>query len=272
MHVAQAIYRELHGALLGYEGGSLYADVLAPWIEANAGERSWLRSFVSRRGSPVPVAESEDLWRLYALSRVNQVLLLRFQRGSADGSDWPGPPVSPDEYVGFAEALGLSVAQATSFSPFYHEIVEVEPADDRREPVSLLGYSWPCLMLGDMLFSRAGVRVRGGREIVRKDVAEASTLYWAYWRKSRPHADLSDGWGSNSQWRTSFRRDYRVGQALYYNVDGKHDLGVPEPTAEYDDGLTREERVELLTHRCFITTAKQHDDLYPYDDRLETEA
>ncbi|HTN90221.1 MAG TPA: hypothetical protein VL242_41385 [Sorangium sp.] len=59
---------------------------------------------------------------------------------------------------------------------------------------------------------------------------------------------------------------------LYYNVDGKHDLGVPEPTAEYDDALTREERVELLTHRCFVTTAKQHDDLYPYDDRFRSEA
>ncbi|WP_437308249.1 hypothetical protein [Sorangium sp. So ce388] len=61
-------------------------------------------------------------------------------------------------------------------------------------------------------------------------------------------------------------------QVLYYNVDGKHDLGVPEPTVEYDDGLTREERVELLTHRCFITTAKQHDDRYPYEDRLRSEA
>ncbi|KYF78352.1 hypothetical protein BE17_08590 [Sorangium cellulosum] len=104
MHVAQTIYRELHGSLLAYEGGSLYADVLAPWLEANAGERSWLRSFACRRGSSVPAAEPEDLWRLY------------------------------------------------------------------------------------------------------------------------------------------------------------------------DDGLTREERVELLTHRCFITTAKQHDDRYPYEDRLRSEA
>lgn len=270
MDSAQATYRELHDSLLTYDGGSLYPDVLAPWIEANAGERSWLRSFASRHGSPVPAVEVEDLWRLYALSRVHQILLLRFQRGEADGSSWPGPTVSLAEYVAFAEALGLTVTEVASFSPFYHEIVEVEDADDRLQPVSLLGCYWPCLMLGDMLFSRAGARVHGGRELIRRDVGESSTLYWAYRRKSRPYRDLSHGWGSNSQWRTTFRRDYRVGEELYYNVDGERDLGLPETTAEDDDGLTREERIELLTHRCFIFTTKPHTDLWPYGDRLQS--
>jgi hypothetical protein len=215
--------------------------------------------------------EREDLWRLYALSRVNQILLLRFQRAKADTSDRPGLSVSQDEYVAFAEALGFAVAQTPAFSPFYHEIVEVEYADDRRQPVSLRGSYWPCLMLGDMLFSRAGVRVCGGNEVLRKEVAESSTLYWAYRRKNRPHQDLSQGWGSNSQWRTAFRRDYRVGQELYYNVDGTHDLSVPEPPTEDDNELTREERVELLTNRCFIFTTKPDGDLWPYDDGLRHE-
>ncbi|WP_437976100.1 hypothetical protein WMF11_00870 [Sorangium sp. So ce295] len=271
MHSAQACYRELYDSLLEYDGGSLYPDVLAPWLAASAGERIWLCSFASRRGSPIPSVDVEDLWRLYALSRVNDTLLLRFQRGTADGSDWPGPLISQAEYVAFAEALGLTIVQASSFSPFHHEIVAVEYADDRRQPVSLVSCSWPCLMLGDMLFSRAGARVRGGREIIRKDVAESSTMYWAYRRKNRPQQDLSHGWGSNSQWRTAFRRDYRVGQRLYYNVDGKRDLGTLESTVEDDDGLTREERVELLTNRCFIFTMKPHDDLWPYDDRLQLE-
>jgi hypothetical protein len=32
-----------------------------------------------------------------------------------------------------------------------------------------------------------------------------------------------------------------------------------------DYGLTREERIELVTHRCFVTTSKA-DDFFPFDD------
>jgi hypothetical protein len=126
MHMAQAVYRELLDSILGYDGSSLYQEVLAPWVDANASERDWLRSFANRRGTPVPGASIEELWRLYALGRINEVLLLRFQQGHADGSAYTGPPISLDEHLAFAEALGLTVAEAPVFSPFYHEIVEVE--------------------------------------------------------------------------------------------------------------------------------------------------
>jgi hypothetical protein len=33
--------------------------------------------------------------------------------------------------------------------------------------------------------------------------------------------------------------------------------------------LTRDERIELLTNRCFIRCVKPHDDLLPYDDRFQ---
>jgi len=249
-------------------GTRAQATLNTGWVDANADERDWLRSFAHRRGTPVPVASIEELWRLYALGRVNEVLLLRFQQGHADGSAWMGPPISLDEYLAFAEALGLTVAEAPVFSPFYHEIVEVENAEDDRQPLLLLDTIWPGLMLDQMLFSRAGVRVSGGRDLVSKTVAETSTLYWAYRRKNRACQDRSQGWGSNSQWRTKFRRDYRVGQDLYYNVDGVHDLGAVEAPNEGSEDLTREERIELLTHRCFVTTTKPHDDLWPYNDRL----
>ncbi|WP_437715088.1 hypothetical protein WMF45_00900 [Sorangium sp. So ce448] len=52
--------------------------------------------------------------------------------GTADGSDWPGPLISQAEYVAFAEALGLTIVQASSSSPFHHEIVAVEYADACR--------------------------------------------------------------------------------------------------------------------------------------------
>ena len=266
MHSSQADFRELFDLIHGKHSRPLYWYVIAPWIESHADE--WLPSFASRPGSPIPSADVEDLWHLYALSRVNETLLLGFQHGRADGTDWPGPKISADEYVRFAELLGLTVTPSASFSPFFHEIVEVEEAGDEDQPISLTSTFWPCLMLGDMVFSRAGVRVSGGRHFIRKDVAESSTLYWAFRRKNRPYQDLSHGWGSNSQWRTRFRRDYRIGQEFHYNVDGKHDLAAPEPTAVDRDGLTREERAELLTNRCFLRTPKPHNDLWPYDDML----
>jgi hypothetical protein len=78
--------------------------------------------------------------------------------------------------------------------------------------------------------------------------------------------------GSNSQWRTSFRRDYRIGQEVHYNVDGKLDLAAPDSTVESRDDLTREERTELLTNRCFVRTTKPQNDLWPYHDMLRVRA
>lgn len=266
MHSSQANYRELFDLIHGKDSRPLYWYVIAPWVESHPGEREWLRSFALRRGEPIPPADFEDLYRLYALSRVNEMLLLGFQHGRIDDCGWKGPRISLDDYQRVAESLALTVTGSATFSPFYHEVVEVEEASDEDQPVKLESTFWPCLMLGDMVFSRGGVRVSGGRRFIGKHVAESSTLYWAYRRMNRPYQDLSHGWGSNSQWRTRFRRDYRIGQEFHYNVDGKHDLAAPEPTIEDREGLTREERVELLTHRCFVRTTKPHDDLWPYDD------
>ena len=106
--------------------------------------------------------------------------------------------------------------------------------------------------------------------LIEEDADEARRIGWR--TRNRPFQDLSHGWGSNSQWRTSFRRDYRIGQEFHYNVDGKHDLAAPGATAEDRDGLTREERTELLTNRCFVRTTKPHGDLWPYDDILRARA
>ena len=94
-----------------------------------------------------------------------------------------------------------------------------------------------------------------------KEVAERSTLYWAFARNNRPTEDLSNGWGSNSQWRTSFRRDYELDGTLYYNVDAKDSPGAFDP--ELDDA----ERLELLRHRCFVTCTKRSDDRLPWHFR-----
>jgi hypothetical protein len=160
------------------------------------------------------------------------------------------------------------VARQT-FHPFYHEIVAVEQASDPDEPLSLVAEVWPGFMLGSLMICRAGVRVRGGTAHVVKEIAEHPTLYWTYWRRNRPHADLSHGWGSNSQWGTRFRRDYVDGTVFYYNVDGRLDAALPDvttrPTPNREE-LEPEERIELLTHRCFIRTSTAHSGRWPYDD------
>jgi hypothetical protein len=241
--------------------------VLVPWL-AGDGARAirWLRDFGERAGRIIAPVTQDELEVLYALSRANEALLVNFQPARTGGSWGDGPAfIAPNEYAAFMTALGLEIVNAKDFSPFFHEIVTVEQDADASAPVIVVGECWPALMLGDMLISRAGVAVSGGRNRIRKEIAETSTLYWASRRRNRPRTDLSAGWGSNSQWGTAFRRDYRIGDMFYFNVDGTNDLRTPA-AAEDRDGLTPNERRELLIHRCFITVDKPHGDLWPYDD------
>jgi hypothetical protein len=268
MHIHQAPYRQLYEDLLHFSGATAYESVLAPWAKAQRKEVDWLHAFAKRTGHPFPPATIEDLWRLYALSRVNDLLLLRFQQGIADGCpQYKGPALSLAEYGCFTEELGLQAVSAAKFSPFFHEIVAVEPSVDPSDPVTLLDEYWPALMLGDMIFSRAGAAVRGGSDHIEPQIATSSTLYWAFRRKNRPYQDLSHGWGSNSQWRTRFRRDYRLDGSLHFNVDGKYDLAETRCFTSDRDGLIFAERVELLMNRCFIKTEKADVEPWPYEDR-----
>lgn len=262
-------FRQLHDALLNYKGGSAYADVLLPWLQESQEEQAWLHSFGQREGEPIPGATVEELWSLYALSRVCEVLILTFQDGSFDSS-WNGPAISISEFTAFIEALGLTVLKPAAYCEFYHEVVSVEPLES--PDAHILAYKWPCVMLGNLLVLRGGVAVAASSALLRPGVADASTLYWASRRKARPHQDLSSGWGHNSQWRTPFRRDYVIGTVQYFNVDGRCDLESPEwqqtDGGEMEVSLTQEERIELLTNRCFVRSTKPHADLWPYHDRI----
>jgi len=229
-------YRELFDAVMDYEGPDLHSDVVQPWLATADEERRWLEDFGKRRGAPIPEASVEDLWRLYALSRVAEVLRLRIDAAP------------------FMEALGLRRIERAEFHPFFHEIVTV--GDEPKE-------LWPGYMLGPLLIARAG-RAAAGDFV--KEIAEHSTLYWAYARDNRPTEDLSRGWGSNSQWRTLFRRDYELEGVLHYNVDAR-----PSPRP-LDEDLDPSERLELLRHRCFVKCPKPHADRWPYYDTYREEA
>jgi len=214
----------------------------------------------------------EELWDLYAASRAIELLALRFQTGHADESDWPGPVISKDEFARFAQLVGLDVVRPQGYSPFHHEIVELSAASDAAQPAQIVHCHWPGLMLGPLLFMRAGVTVSAGSNIMAPGVADKSTLYWTYRRKTRPHHDLAHGWGSNSSWATSFRRDYLLDGTFHFNVDGDVDLDKLRKGVLNREGLSVEERKELVANRCFVVTTKDDADQFPYDDRFSMKA
>ncbi|MCY1074442.1 hypothetical protein [Archangium lansingense] len=268
MFESQRPFRALYESLLAYEGRRVSDEVLGPWLARNGAERTWLRELGARPGEPWPTMSDEDLCRLYAVSRVNDVLLLRFQPLRREG--WHGLDLRLEEYISFLEALGFVRVEHGGFHPFFHEIVSVQASEQPVDGIALVESRWPCFMLGDLMFSRAGVTARAGARELVPAIAESSPLYWAHRRANRPTTDLSVGWGSNSQWRTQFRRDYRRGGTVCFNVDGRLAPHAPltAKDAERLGGLTPEERVELLVHRCFVRTRKADNDLWPYDDTL----
>ncbi|MEU6012601.1 hypothetical protein ABZ826_00650 [Streptomyces sp. NPDC047515] len=294
MYEEETDARELFRALVDHEGPDVFGRVAVPWL-ARAG-RSYRDALAHasadgawRTGEGVP--ERPDLYlrhELYALGRVSDALLHHFQPApDPDGtrpwaaalSTYDGwPVVSPAEYLELFTALGMSPFDGTGFDPFRHEITEVEQSDDPDEPIRITEVVWPGLMLGQLLFSRAGVRVRAGAHHARRGVADCSPLYWTYLRRYRPTVDLSRGWGSNSQWRTDLRLDYRTPTSTRLNVAGSTDIDDPAHLCDEEQLLTPAERRELLRHRCLLRAPHAADelgdparwggDLFPYTWRL----
>lgn len=75
--------RELYHALRAYAGSTVFADVLAPWINESA---VVVRESIARLGVHGEWRRVEYVWgdlleQAYALSRVSDLLLLGFQPG-----------------------------------------------------------------------------------------------------------------------------------------------------------------------------------------------
>ena len=223
--------------------------------------------------------DDEQLWRimeLYALSRVSDYLL----ELSCPGGEPPAgfgvtgsrrlAPAGVAAHAEFFTAIGLTPFQhADAFSPFHHEVFAVVQDPDATS-ATVEEVLWPGFWFGDLLFSRAGVRVRAPRHLIDAVVATTSTLYFTSRREPRPTDDLSHGWGSRSQWRTSFHRFYSDAEGLHLNWDGEVDLGDDHPADPSGDHSPLDQRRELLLHRCFVRSDPPHDeaDRFPYQDRL----
>ncbi|MEU6235116.1 hypothetical protein [Kitasatospora sp. NPDC047058] len=281
--------RELYEGLLGYDGDDAYGDVAAPWLErAQDGYRARLAVAAECSGwwtaGPGVHGVQSLKWELYALSRVSDVLLLGRQPAD-DPVDVALPRLAlpDDDYLGLFGALGMTWAAGGGFDPLLHEIVEVEQSDDPGSPIEVTEVVWPGLMLGELVFGRAGVRVRAGAEHAQRGVADRSPLYWSFRRRHRPTVDLSQGWGGNSQWGTDLRLDYRTSSGDRLNVDGDRpidgstELGLDHPLnlSPEERLLTPRERRELLRHRCLLRVpeaaaelagfAPWERDLMPFD-------
>jgi len=259
--------RELHTKIQEFEGQSLYDGAIEPWLKTDGSVvRSWLQDLCKNHIPPQKPWETDDSWDLYALSRLIDLLLLSFTPQPEGTECWCYPRVTPDEYQLFTDALGLETYTRSKFHPFFHEIVEVEQAADEQMSPAIVKSIWPGLRLGNWIMSRSGCKIKAGANHIRKDVAETSTMYWAYARNHRATQDLSVGWGRNSQWRTKFRQDCEVDGLLFYNI------GNEDETEEYKEHMVAElsldARLELVRHRCFVKFSNEVPppdwDPYPY--------
>ena len=172
----------------------------------------------------------ETLWQLYAASRVRDALLLTHQPAPADdsvreldealGRKQPVfRPVPVYQVTEFFAAIGCLPVTEASFDPILHEILTCKAASQPGAPIQITGQAWPALMIGELVFTRAGIHVRAGSAHAVPGVADRSALHWEYWRRHRTTSDGSFWWGHNSQWKTAPRRDYITSRGHVYDFD-----------------------------------------------------
>jgi hypothetical protein len=176
--------------------------------------------------------------------------------------------VSRGEFLRFFHVLGLSsfLPMNEPFTPALHEVVEVyEHSPEQQPPCTRFAY-WPGLMLGTLVFARAGVSVDcHPSQGLTRSLATQSPLYFENHRFRRATVDLSHGWGSNSRWRTRFHRTYVERDLTIFNWGGKVDLALPPPPRDGDAPLAV--RREVLMNRCCVVTAFD-EELFPFEDTL----
>jgi hypothetical protein len=255
-------FRSLYDALGSYGGNNLFGDVLVPAIPAALEVMKPLAGMRSLRDVPRQGCAREDLYELFALSVVNDVLLLPHR-------------VSAKEYATFFAAIGFSIALPQAFDPLTCEIVKVGNWPSRAEGVRLGRSYWPLLMFGELVFSRAAFDVLcHPSHGILEGIAERSTLYFTQDRSNRNTNCLSHGWGSNSRWRTHFHRNYLTASHSVFNADGTIDLALSLAGEEKhphrvnsNHGLPIDARRELLVHRCFVSRIDE-EERWPYNDVL----
>lgn len=273
-------FNPLYHAISKNTPEKLWADVLVPNEEWFLQQRDALdrkQGGWSTDAAGIPILDEGDLYVYFAISVVNNALLTSFQESPEDSPASPAAELEPSQYRHvWSDWLGFELREVTRFHPFHCEIVEVVEAPE-GQPLEILETKWPCLMRGSLLFSRAGVVVRAPRSAgLHRGVADRSTLYFTDWRLYRPTNCQSHGWGHNSMWRTRFRCDFELPDVFVYNhlpaTDPQrmelHGSGRSREGDTVDEdlaGMTQEERVSFVRHRCLIASREGLHDGYPYN-------
>jgi len=214
-----------------------------------------IRSQITVRGWPV----SELHFDIYALSRLHDLILCHLVPDTLprQPEGWfrngPTQTIDTEDHARLIAALGFETLTEENFTPVLHEIVAVEEAADPDTPIEITQTFWPCVTIGKLLFARAGVALRAGRNMLPAQ-AQSTPLFWAYARCNRPSADLSNGWGSNSQWSTLPRVDVIEDSAIHLNLNTSEPRF---PESEQDSNL--------LVHRCPLTSGSTADEHWPFD-------
>lgn len=262
--------RDLYDKILDYNGEKLNDDVLKNWVAEND-----YKSYIDNLSygfklSETPNISQDDLWELYALTRVLDVLTLRFQTNNkVDGYDWIGPELLIETYVNFNELIGLETEMPKLFNTFNCEIIE---AQNGYSDFKIIDCLFPAVKLKNLILKRAGVKILLSEDKYDLTLINNSTIYWTFRRKNRKYMDLSQGWGSNSQWRTDIRLDIETDSNFIYNHAGKLDLNksTPELLNELNrQNLEIQDAIELTKYRHFIKSEKDDHDLFPYEFRYE---
>jgi hypothetical protein len=214
------------------------------------------------------------LCQLYAASRVRDVLLLTHQPVTADdsvreldedlGRKQPVFRAVPvDQVTEFFAAIGCRPVTETSFDPILHEILTCKAARHPGSPIEITGQAWPALMIGELVFTRAGVHVQAGSAHAVPGVADRSTLHWEYWRRHRTTWDGSFWWGHNSQWKTAPRRDYITSRGHVYDFDALFSSHLRRMREHRADGRARHpltaDQASFIKNRCQLRDDNEPD-------------
>jgi len=278
--------RTLFHALSEYDGDDVWEDILGYVME-----RPWMIDLKDRFATVREVehtapwqSEDEDLlqtlYLLYAASRVRDVLVFARQPPPLDPQmqrgldEWlnrtePSFELLPiDRFEAFFEHVGCRSTTVPFFDPILHEIVVCDQSDRADDDIVVIEQLWPALLIGELVFARAGVRVRAGSARARAGVADRSPMYWEHWRRHRRTFDLSMGWGTNSQWGTRFRRDYLTDSGRVFNFDALVQRR-GEAREATEAALSADQLEELVKNRCML---RSHDELnhelWPYDSPI----
>ncbi|MFW2104579.1 hypothetical protein [Acinetobacter guillouiae] len=255
--------------ILDFKAEDFFESVIKKWIVEND-YKNYISNISNKISGRKNELLQEDIWELYALSRVLDLLTLPFQTDNdADDSDWKGPRITVAEYIEFNNLLGLEITTPFSFKPFNCEIIEAQIGMNDFE---IIECNFPAVKLNNLMIKKAGVKILLNPDKFNLNLINKASIYWAFRRKNRKYFDLSQGWGSNSQWRTDLRLDIETENSYIYNVTEKFNLN--SPTIELMEELNQQdlelnEAVELTVFRHFMKCTKDDSDLFPYYFRFE---